>query len=91
MAKGKTFFLSSKSALCPTQTSFPWVLADLSLGTKQPGHEADKSPPSSGKVKKEWSYTSTPAYTFTVHMGNLTFSYECLEALLRSVLGDDAI
>jgi hypothetical protein len=29
---------------------------------KQPGHEADHSPPSSAKVKNMWSYTSTPQY-----------------------------
>jgi hypothetical protein len=32
----------------------------LSLGGKRPGREADKSPPSSGDVKNEWSYTFTP-------------------------------
>lgn len=69
--KGEEMFSLLRSALCPTQTSAQWVLAALSLGTKQPGHEADKLPPSSAKVKKEWSYTSTPAYAFTVHMGNL--------------------
>jgi hypothetical protein len=32
----------------------------LSLGVKQPGREADHSPPSSAEIKNEWSYTSTP-------------------------------
>jgi hypothetical protein len=32
----------------------------LSLKLKQPGREADHSPPSSAGVKNEWSYTSTP-------------------------------
>jgi len=27
---------------------------------KQPGREADHSPPSSAEVKDAWSYTSTP-------------------------------
>jgi len=30
------------------------------MGVKQPGHEADHSPPSCARVKKAWSYTSTP-------------------------------
>jgi len=33
-------------------------------GVKQPGHEADHSPPSSAKVKNAWNYTSTPQYIF---------------------------
>jgi hypothetical protein len=32
----------------------------LSLDVKRLGHEADNSPPTSGKVKKTWLYTSTP-------------------------------
>jgi hypothetical protein len=31
---------------------------------KQPGCEVNNSPPSSAKVKNEWSYTSTPLNTF---------------------------
>jgi hypothetical protein len=40
----------------PTQ----WVPGALSLGIKYPVCEADHSPQSSAKVKKAWSYTSTP-------------------------------
>jgi len=29
-------------------------------GKERPGRDADPSPPSSGSVKKQWSYTSTP-------------------------------
>jgi hypothetical protein len=36
----------------------------LSLRVKGPECEADHSPPSSAEVKKSWSYTSTPQYTF---------------------------
>jgi hypothetical protein len=36
----------------------------LSLGVKQPGREADHSPPSSAEVKNAGSYTSTPQYVF---------------------------
>ena len=32
----------------------------LPLGIKQPGREANYSPPSSAKVRNEWSYTSAP-------------------------------
>jgi hypothetical protein len=49
--------------------SFPcskksWVPGALSLGVKRPGHEADRSPPSSAELKNAWSYTSTPQYVF---------------------------
>jgi hypothetical protein len=47
-------------ALGPTQPPIQWVLGALSLGVKQPGSEADHSPPSSAKVKNVWSYTPTP-------------------------------
>jgi hypothetical protein len=36
----------------------------ISLGVKQPGREADHSPPFSAEVKNAWSYTSTPQYAF---------------------------
>jgi hypothetical protein len=50
-----------------------------SLGVKQLGCETDHSPPSSTKVKNEWSYTSTPQYVFMAwclvkHM-DFTFLY----------------
>jgi hypothetical protein len=35
---------------------------DLTLGVKQPEHEADYPPPSSAMVKNAWNYTSTPQY-----------------------------
>jgi hypothetical protein len=38
-----------------TGSSFP--------GVKQPGHEADHSPPTSVKVKKSWINTSPPSYS----------------------------
>jgi hypothetical protein len=54
---------ASRLALGPTQSPIQWVLAVLS-GVKQMGCEADHSPPSSAKVKKEWSYTSNPQHIF---------------------------
>jgi len=36
----------------------------LTPAVKQLGSEAHHSPPSSAKVKNEWSFTSTPQYVF---------------------------
>jgi len=46
-----------------TQPPSQLVIGALSLGVKQPEHEADHPPPSSGKVKNVWNYTSTPVFT----------------------------
>jgi hypothetical protein len=46
------FTTASRMALGPTQPPIQWVPGALSLGVKQPGHEADHSPPSSAKVKE---------------------------------------
>jgi hypothetical protein len=37
---------------------------ELYQDAKQPGSEADPSPPSSGKVKKMFIYTTTPPHIF---------------------------
>jgi hypothetical protein len=55
------FTTVSRTALGPTQPPVQWIPAALSLGVKQPGREADHSPPSSAEVKNECSYTSTPS------------------------------
>jgi hypothetical protein len=51
--RGNSFLFStvSRPALGPTQSPIQWVLEVLSLGIKQPGHEADLSPLSSAEVK----------------------------------------
>jgi hypothetical protein len=59
------FFTASRLALAPTQSPIKWVLGALSQKVKQPGHEADHSPPFSAKVKNVWSYNSTLPYIFT--------------------------
>jgi len=41
------------------------------MGLKQPGHEADHSPPRSAKFKDVWSYTSTPSYISLGHAAYL--------------------
>jgi hypothetical protein len=55
---------TSRPALGPTQPPIPWAPRDLSPGIKQPGSEADHSPPSSAEVKNAWSYILTPQYVF---------------------------
>jgi hypothetical protein len=72
------FTTVSRTALGPTQPPTQRVPGSLSLGVKQPGHEADHSPPYSAKVKYGWSYASTPQYAFMArclvkHRDNLTF------------------
>jgi hypothetical protein len=41
----------SRPVLGPTQAPIQWGLGTLSAGLKQPGHEAEHSPPSTTKVK----------------------------------------
>jgi hypothetical protein len=36
----------------PMQPPIQWVAGALSMGVKQPGREADNSPPSSAEVKE---------------------------------------
>jgi hypothetical protein len=72
------FTTASRTALGPTQPPIQWVPGAFSLDIKRPGREADHSPPSSAKVKKVWSYTSTlPISLHDVglvkHRDNFTF------------------
>jgi hypothetical protein len=46
------FITACRMALGPTQPSIQWVQEYFSLGVKQPGREADHSPPSSTEVKE---------------------------------------
>jgi hypothetical protein len=57
----RRFTLDTNCHQLSTQTPTQWVPGTLSLGVKQPGREADHSPPSSAEVKNAWSYTSTPS------------------------------
>jgi hypothetical protein len=54
------FTTASRQALELTQPPIQCVPEAFSLGVKQPGREADHSPPSSAEGKNAWSYTSTP-------------------------------
>jgi hypothetical protein len=55
-----------------SQRAIKWVLAALSLGVKQVGHETELSPASSAKMKNTWSSASTPPYSF---MGRCLLKY----------------
>jgi hypothetical protein len=46
------------------QHRIKWVPGALFPRVKQPGPEADHSPPPSAEVKNAWSYTSTHQYVF---------------------------
>jgi hypothetical protein len=56
------YFRASKLAVGSIQPLSQWVRGCAEV--KLPGCEADHSPPSSSHVKNEWSYTSTPLYSF---------------------------
>jgi len=60
--QGQRFFLfviASRPALGLIQSPIQWVPKAVSLGVKQPGHEADHLTPSA-EVRSVMSYTSTP-------------------------------
>jgi hypothetical protein len=54
------FSETSRAALWPTQPGLQWVSSVSFPRVKRPGCEDDRSRPSSGEYKNEWSYTSTP-------------------------------
>jgi hypothetical protein len=54
------FITVSRTAVGPTQPPIQWVPGAPSLRVKQPGREADHSPPSSAEVMNAWSYTFAP-------------------------------
>jgi hypothetical protein len=54
------FATASRPALGLTQPPIQWVRGALFLGVKQPGREADRSPPPSAEVNNAWCYTSGP-------------------------------
>jgi hypothetical protein len=60
--KVEVFLLATESR----PTLEPWVPGFLSSGVKQPGREADHSPPPSAEVKNAWSYKSAPPISIHV-------------------------
>jgi hypothetical protein len=50
------FSTSSRPTLGSTKTPIQWVPGALSARVKQPGREADHSPPATAEVKKVWIY-----------------------------------
>jgi hypothetical protein len=84
------FTTVTRTALGPTKSPVHLVSGALSLRVKQPGHEANLSPPSSAEFKNARSYTFTPQYVFMAwclikHRDNFTFtlpSYQCLKTFL---------
>jgi hypothetical protein len=63
----------------PTQPPLQWLAGIPSPAVKRMGHEFDQSPPSSTKVKNEYSCTSSPSmYLHGVHRGSFTiFTFSC--------------
>jgi hypothetical protein len=49
---GIFLFTMSRTTLEPTQLPIQWVPGALSLGVKQPGREADHSPPTGAEIKE---------------------------------------
>jgi hypothetical protein len=60
----RIFFIWSRSALGSTQLPIQCEPGTLYLRVKQPGREADQSPPTNAEVKKMWIYTSPHPYAF---------------------------
>jgi hypothetical protein len=60
----------SRLALGPTQPPIQWITGALSLGVKQPGHEADHSPPFIADINNAWSDTFTPP----IHLHGMVLS-----------------
>jgi len=55
----------------------------LFVGINQPWHEAYHSPPSSSKVKNEWSYTgNSPVCIYGIHRDNFTFRIRILKQFI---------
>jgi hypothetical protein len=54
------YYTASKQALGPTQTPIQWIRETITPGIKQPGREADQSPPSSAQVKNGGAIPALP-------------------------------
>jgi hypothetical protein len=68
-----------RPALGSAQPPVQWVVGAFSLGIKQPECEANHSSPSSAKVKKCWSHTTTPPNAF------MAFTVISLQSLVMAL------
>jgi hypothetical protein len=66
-------FAASRLAQGPAQPPAQWVVEAVSPGVKWPGHEVNHSPPSNAEVRKVWSYTFIPPYTFMMWCLNIYY------------------
>jgi hypothetical protein len=68
--KVKTILSSPKpkQSLTPTQLPLKEELGVLSPGVERPKRQPDHSTPPNAEVKKGWSHTSAPPYTFTAYL-----------------------
>ena len=80
--RGRKFFSSSRRALGRTQQPVQWALEAFSAEVKQQGRVADHSPPVSGKVKNEWSYTSIPPMSLWHAHDKFTFTFTVLPLMM---------
>jgi hypothetical protein len=89
--KGQGFILLTTAfrlALGPSQPHNQLALGSVSLGVKWSVRKTNNSPQSSAEVKNEWSYISTPQYTFiswylVKHKDKFTFHHPNLYSHLR--------
>jgi hypothetical protein len=77
------------------QHSYPMCNEDSSPVLKEPGREADNSPPASSEVKKIWIYTSSPPDDFRQiktdrvafeSINQMTVGHTTLKASLKRVI-----
>jgi hypothetical protein len=74
------FTTTSRLTLGPTQPPIQWVLGTLSLRVKQPGHEADHSPPLMLRSRTHGAIPAILQYIFMTwclvkHRVNFTFIF----------------
>jgi hypothetical protein len=70
----ESWFRYRRRSTQPTVKYIPW---DFLTGAKLSGSEADHTPPSSAKIKNEWSFTFTPPMHFhRVFSDKYTFTFE---------------
>jgi hypothetical protein len=80
------FPVTSIPVLRPTQPPIQWLLADVSLGLKQQGHETDHSSPCSAEVKNDAAILPLPNTSSVIKPGhNFTHKYEMKSAICVTI------